>query len=320
MLPFREYKSLPFSTEEVSLQLWVDELLVQAGERNINQLGKYLIRMNPQLFTQKYHSKYFYKKKGGQPIRAQQFPLKLDEELPGTAKVLFSPLWPLLERSSLSTREAQAFISCLPRRIARHLVTRDLHHIKWDINAVCKLSTCTSLDALIALLIIFLNKREKLPKYTKSFIYQQIARMVIRLFSIRYHSYAAGWYLVQKLNAIFKEIDGRLAYVDFVLWENEKSYSFHLPIELKGISCMKQFQAICLVHARIAIEVGEKLSLQSSDAISSIILACLDYDNLHELAWNLHQNIKIHNLQGSNTELFKLNQRIEKLDSAACYE
>ena len=312
MLSFNEYKKMPIETQKHSLILWIDELLALTNFENVNQLTKYLAKNFPESCEQKSNSKYLNRKKRGQLIKCDQYPLLLDEKLSGGANVLFSPLWALLECNKLSTIEAVKFASYLPFDIQKRLLSNDRRKIKGDIRTLYKLTQLNTFDALTAALIIFLQIQPSLTDHLNYFANREITLLIFRLFIVRFKSFHAGYYVIQKLSLLFKQTDvpPNRTHAYFTIWGGEKPQSIRMPINLSFINSPYTLNYYCFITDYI-VEVSRlRLGLENTPSIKSQILNCLDHDNLGELKWNFYQ-IKKGNSLRVDAELWKLKGRLK---------
>ena len=311
MLPFNVYNKLSRGSKKCSLIFWISELLVLSKCKNINQLTNYLAYRSPNICEQKRRSTYLYKKNRGQPIKTDKYPLLIDNVLPGSANVLFNPLWVLLEPNELAGSDLVKFSSYLPFDIQKRLLSNDRRRIKGNAKEIFKLTQLNTLDALTAALIIFLHIKATLSNYLTYWVNREITQLIFRLFLIRFNNYEAGYYLIQKLALLFKKINMQpnQSHAIFTLWEDEKHRNIRMPITLSFISSPQVLHVYCEVEKYITHMAIVRLELENTASIKHQIYNCLDHNNLDELTWNFYE-IEKGNSPTSDAEIWKLRDKL----------
>ncbi len=214
----------------------------------------------------------------------------------GVKTSIYNPLWLLLETNELPNTDAVRISSYLPFDIQKQLLSNDRRIIKGDTRAIYKLSRLNTLDALAAILIIFLHIKTSISDHLTYFVNQEITLLIFRLFLIRFHNYDAGYYLIRKLSLLFRKIElpPDQTHAFFTIWKNEKPHSFQLPMTLSGITSSEILQGCCEVSEYItntAIVLLEKENTASikNQIYNSLNYNSLNYNNLDELTWNFYQ-------------------------------
>lgn len=308
MLPIQEYAPLPTSTKICSQQLWVAELLTLTNQPNINQLGIFLAKQFPTICQRKKHSKYFYKKQRGETIRDQHFVFDLDKKLPGTARMLFNPLWALLANKQLTEAEALAYAEYFPPSIRRFFMRQNFSSLKYDRKSIYSLAGSNSIDGLAALLLLYLRKDSEDSTYLRHLTLHQMTYLLLRLFSTRYKYSKVNWFLVEAL-ARQINITPSHTHTQFVLWEEGSAHLVSMPVALTHFESPKSVQQCCLLHQYLAHEIVDALSLDHKTFPPEEVLLALNYEKLDELTWNVYESNRS-GVKHDATELMNLRQRL----------
>ncbi len=308
MLPLKEHNALSLMTQKNSLQLWIDELLVLSQCKNINQLKEYLALLLPNLSNTKLKSQYLYRKYNGQPIDSSKYALAVDEKLGGW-DVLFNPIWKLLECHELSKEEAINLSNYLPFNIQKTLLSNDRRNIKYNVKTVFKLAKFNSLNALAAILIVFLYKQEEISDHLKLIVNEDIMLLILRLFSLKYTNQAVGFYLIQQISMLFNPLEVIKPHLNLTLWHQNNGYNMKFPIILRHINNPEELEHYSKIYQYVAGDVITKLGLKNTNKTKWQTLTYLNSDNLNQVAWNLFQ-IEIGKPLSKNSALWHLKNNL----------
>jgi hypothetical protein len=275
----------------LATQYWAGEILERSGANSINHLPIRLQELGDSRDpAYKTKSKYWYNKFNGQRVRNDQEINRVDFLLPGTVRVIYHPIWQLLDIPKIEPFELLPLVERLPSEYQQLLLNRDktalspkpLHTVKPNSN----------LDALSSVLISHLFFKNKQRVYEDNLYDMSTLKLLVRMFYRKgSKDVKRGFKLLKKVTPLFSDNKCMNYTPPFGLPRKESTKldisvnSF--PNYLSNVKSLSSFEDVLSIYAILADYAKLKLPNHINSLNEQTFLSHVSNLTLHELTWQL---------------------------------